>query len=351
MRRFLSILLAVMIIASVSVVSIGAADTGVAKVTMISVQGNSVTETYAVGDTITAYTYLNASQLNQGKIGSLDGAQYYTNSVLELTDEYTVNDGILDIEGMFPITKTATMASGHWINSEEYAGMGAIYYNASIPSYSGFKFNSDTAALIVAHYKVKAAGDATIKNEMKTLAQSDYDLTRIIDRGKIVQSNFTSPVVLSEPTIPVPTGSTVSGAITSYLDAAENVTVTLTGSDNNYTDSYVGTDKNYSFSNVPNGEYKLTVAKKNHVTREYTVTVSAETVVQDVKICPLGDVNMNGKVQSNDAMLAYKHAQGKAENLLEGYQFALADANNNNKVQSNDANKIYQQAQGKHTLF
>ncbi len=327
MRRFLSILLAVMIIASVSVVSIGAADTGVAKVTMISVKGNSVTETYAVGDTITAYTYLNASQLNQGKIGSLDGAQYYTNSVLELTDEYTVNDGIFDIEGMFPITKTATMASGHWINSEEYAGMGAIYYNASIPSYSGFKFNSDTAALIVAHYKVKAAGDA------------------------IVQSNFTSPVALSEPTIPVPTGSTVSGAITSYLDAAENVTVTLTGSDNNYTDSYVGTDKNYSFSNVPNGEYKLTVAKKNHVTREYTVTVSAETVVQDVKICPLGDVNMNGKVQSNDAMLAYKHAQGKAENLLEGYQFALADANNNNKVQSNDANKIYQQAQGKHTLF
>ena len=72
MRRFLIILLAVMIIASVSVVSIGAADTGVAKVTMISVQGNSVTETYAVGDTITAYTYLNASQLNQGKIGSLE---------------------------------------------------------------------------------------------------------------------------------------------------------------------------------------------------------------------------------------------------------------------------------------
>lgn len=360
MRRFLSILLAVMIIASVSVVSIGAADTGVAKVTMISVQGNSVTETYAVGDTITAYTYLNASQLNQGKIGSLDGAQYYTNSVLELTDEYTVNDGILDIEGMFPITKTATMASGHWVNSEEYAGMGAIYYNASIPSYSGFKFNSDTAALIVAHYKVKAAGDATIKNEMKTLAQSDYDLTRIIDRGKIVQSNFTSPVVLSEPTMPVPTGSTVSGSITSYLED-DTVTLTLTGTDNNYTatvngeTSVVGRSSitgTYSFESVPDGKYQLSVSKKNHVTRdEYEITVSGGDVTQDVKICPIGDANLNGRVQSNDATKTYMHVQGGSDDKLTGYAFKCADVNGNGRIQSNDATQIYMQAQGERNLF
>ncbi|WP_316631242.1 dockerin type I domain-containing protein [uncultured Ruminococcus sp.] len=354
MRRFLSILLAVMIIASVSVVSIGAADTGVAKVTMISVKGNSVTETYAVGDTITAYTYLNASQLNQGKIGSLDGAQYYTNSVLELTDEYTVNDGIFDIEGMFPITKTATMASGHWINSEEYVGMGAIYYNASIPSYSGFKFNSDTAALIVAHYKVKAAGDATIKNEMKTLAQSDYDLTRIIDRGKIVQSNFTSPVALSEPTMPVPTGSTVSGAITSYLKTefpTEVSTVTLTGTDNNFTASVTGNTE-YSFDAVPAGTYTLTVEKKYHATREYEITVGTEAVTQAVTINPLGDANLNGKVEARDAMKINQStlAEDPADKLS-GYAAQCADANLNGKVEARDAMRVFQQTQGGQTLY
>ncbi|WP_316637790.1 carboxypeptidase-like regulatory domain-containing protein [uncultured Ruminococcus sp.] len=361
MRRFLSILLAVMIIASVSVVSIGAADTGVAKVTMISVKGNSVTETYAVGDTITAYTYLNASQLNQGKIGSLDGAQYYTNSVLELTDEYTVNDGIFDIEGMFPITKTATMASGHWINSEEYAGMGAIYYNASIPSYSGFKFNSDTAALIVAHYKVKAAGDATIKNEMKTLAQSDYDLTRIIDRGKIVQSNFTSPVALSEPTMPVPTGSTVSGVATSYKtnDGVNDVTLTLTGSDNNYTDtvtvtaSYSGNkaDTAYSFANVPAGEYTLSVAKGNHVTREYTVAVSTDTT-QDVKICPIGDADGNGRVNAADARKVFAKGNGDDEAITDAYALACADVSKPvNRINSADARAVFMHANGETSLW
>ena len=76
---------------------------------------------------------------------------------------------------------------------------------------------------------------------------------------------------------------------------------------------------------------------------------------QDVKICPLGDADLNGRVQANDAMKAYQHAQGKADAQLSGYAFLCADVapvdEPNGKVQAADAMLIYQQAQGKHSLF
>lgn len=356
MRKFLSIMLAVMIVASVAVVSFSAEGTGVATVTLQNVKGETVTQTYAVGETFTAYTYLNASQVNSGKIGSLNGAQYYTNAVLELADEYDPDPeagDITDLESMFPVTKDATVASGIWTETEEDPSKGAVYYNASVASLNGFKFDGDGKALIVTHYTVKAAGAAVIENKMLTLACSDNTLTRIIDRGSIVNENFTSPIALSEPTIPLPTGFTVSGAITSYLDAEGVVTVKLEGVNNDFTATVTGTI-DYSITDVPAGTFKLSVAKKDHVTRVYDVAVTGDTT-QDVKICPIGDCDLNGKVQAADAMKAYKHAQGKADEQLSGYAFDCADVapigNPNGKVQAADAMNIYQQAQGKHNLF
>ena len=353
MRKLLSVLLAVLIVASVTVVSFSAADTGTATVTLKSVKGDTVTKTYAVGETFTTYTYLNASQINSGKIGSLDGTQYYTNSVLELAEEYDPIEGdIFDVETVFPVTKAATVASGHWTESEEKPGMGAVYFNATVASYSGFKFDADDKALIICRYKVKAAGEATILNEITTLAQSDYDLTRIIDRGKIVNDNFTSPVALSEPA--APTSFTLSGAITSYLKTefpTEVSTVTLTGTDNNFTASVTG-DTEYSFEAVPAGTYTLTVAKKYHATREYEITVGTEAVTQAVTINPIGDVNLNGKVEARDAMKINQStlAEDPADKLS-GYAAQCADANLNGKIEARDAMRVFQQTQGENTLY
>ena len=95
--------------------------------------------------------------------------------------------------------------------------------------------------------------------------------------------------------------------------------------------------------------------KYEHVTREYPINITGAAAKQDVKICPLGDVDGNGKVQAADAMKAYQHAQGKADAQLTGYAFLCADVapvgNPNGKVQAADAMVIYQQAQGKHPLF
>ena len=51
----------------------------------------------------------------------------------------------------------------------------------------------------------------------------------------------------------------------------------------------------------------MNVMKKNHVTREYTVTVGTDLVKQDVVIQLLGDVNGDGKVNMKDWNNVYAH--------------------------------------------
>lgn len=357
MRKILSLMLAILMVVSVTVVAVSAADadaaaTGAktATVTLTSITGESVTKTYAVGETFIAYTYLNAKNINEGRIGSLNCSQEYDPDVLEVAETYTkdVDDydyGLLeDVDTIFPILKSATVGNAGWA--------GVVYYNASKAAKSGFLFNTDTSPLVVLRYTVKAPGDVTIANKVETLAISDDNLTRIASQDEIINPDFTSPVALSEPAQPA--GSTVSGTITSYstsADASDEILVELI-QNGELVDSVTvnGNTVDYSLEDVADGDYILRVHKENHVSRDYEITVSGDTT-QDVKICPIGDTNLNGRVQSNDGMFAYKHAQGGAADKLEGYAFKCADVNNNGRVQSNDAMTIYKQASGGHNLF
>ena len=140
----------------------------------------------------------------------------------------------------------------------------------------------------------------------------------------------------------------------------EDVTLKLTGSDNNYTDTVTVTatysgikaDTAYSFENVPAGEYTLSVEKGNHVTREYTVSVSADTA-QNVKICPIGDADSNGRVNSADAKRTSQHANGQIDlKEIDPYQFACADtAAPKNRINSADAKAISQHANAQKSLW
>ena len=51
----------------------------------------------------------------------------------------------------------------------------------------------------------------------------------------------------------------------------------------------------------------MKVMKNNHVTREYTVTVGAENVTQDVSIYLLGDVLADGKIDAKDVLKLRRH--------------------------------------------
>ena len=346
MRKLLCLILAVVLAAAMSVMAVSAVQTddaaigaGSATVTLLNAKGESVLQTYAVGETFTAYTYLNVSQIGDGKVASFTGSQSYTDTVLQLADSFdddegTYNYGMVDdMEAMFPIC-----GSGNTIANAGESGI--IYYNSSAPR--GYKYNTDTSALIVTHYTVIAPGEATITNAFTTLAQNDFDLTRIVDRGEIKNENFTSPIALSEPTLPIVTGSTVSGNITSYLVADGEVTVKLTGIDNDFTATVTGTTS-YSIGEVPNGKFTLTVSKLNHVDRDYEITVSGDTT-QDVKICPLGDISGDGKVTTKDYAMANAHAQKVT--FQTGYALKCGDVlKGDGKITTADAARINAAAQ------
>ena len=105
----------------------------------------------------------------------------------------------------------------------------------------------------------------------------------------------------------------------------------------------------YDIPEVAPGTYTMKVMKNNHVTREYTVTVGAENVTQDVKIHLKGDINGDGKVNTSDVGKANSHAKGTS--TLTGYDFACADVNGDGRVNTSDVGKINSHAKGTNKLW
>ena len=146
-------------------------------------------------------------------------------------------------------------------------------------------------------------------------------------------------------------GVTVSGTVKSYGGASEVVTVTLLqgtsviGSPQVLTGASgsVPYSQNYSFPTVPAGTYTLKVEKKGHVTREYAIAVASDPVMQDVKICLLGDVDGNGSVNMVDYIKVRQHAQSVS--FLTDYALACADVNGDGNVNMVDYIKVRQHAQ------
>lgn len=143
-------------------------------------------------------------------------------------------------------------------------------------------------------------------------------------------------------------GYGVSGNVESFNSGTDQVTIQLieqgqseaayetivsggTQSGNKFTASY-------SFSDVPSGTYTMKVIKSKHVTREYTITVGAEAVTQDVKIHLKGDINGDGRVNTSDVSKANSHT--KKVTTLTGYEFACADVNGDGKVNTSDVSKM-----------
>lgn len=151
----------------------------------------------------------------------------------------------------------------------------------------------------------------------------------------------------------------VSGTVKNYNSAADKVTVQLiqqgqsepayetivpsgTKEGNQYTASY-------TISGVASGTYTMRVMKKNHVTREYTITVGGEAVTQNAKIHLKGDINGDGKVTIGDVNRANLHAKGKSKLTL--YEFACADINGDGKITISDVNRANLHVKGKSLLW
>ena len=151
----------------------------------------------------------------------------------------------------------------------------------------------------------------------------------------------------------------VSGTVKSFNSAADKVTIQLIQqghSEPAYETTVSGGTKegnqytaSYTISGIASGTYTMRVLKKNHVTREYTITVGGEAVTQNVKIHLKGDINGDGKVTIGDVNRANLHTKGK--NTLTLYEFACADINGDGKVTISDVNRANLHVKGKSLLW
>lgn len=134
---------------------------------------------------------------------------------------------------------------------------------------------------------------------------------------------------------------TVSGTATSFGSNTDDVTIQLIKSgaaEPAYEAVVKGKTAEYSIKGVSAGTYTMKVMKNNHVTREYTVVVGNSSVIQDVKICLLGDVNMDGTVSILDVTEVQEGLAGLVS--LNEYQSKLADVNKDGSVSIIDATYI-----------
>ena len=132
-------------------------------------------------------------------------------------------------------------------------------------------------------------------------------------------------------------GVRVLGTATRFGSQTDDMTIQLIKSGESeaaYEAIVKGDATGYSIAGVLPGTYTMKVMKQNHVTREYTVTVGSSNVVQDVKICLLGDVTGDGKVNTKDWARLKAHVNETSN--LTGYELACGDVNGDSKVNIKD---------------
>ena len=95
----------------------------------------------------------------------------------------------------------------------------------------------------------------------------------------------------------------------------------------------------YDIPEVAAGTYTVQVSKKNHVTREYTVTVTTGTKTQNAEIRLLGDANGDGRVNALDYTRLLKHAN-ETQPLTDAYALKCSDVNRDKRVNAMDYTRL-----------
>lgn len=149
-----------------------------------------------------------------------------------------------------------------------------------------------------------------------------------------------------------PNSYKVTADITSYLNSADGVVVDLLKGDEIIGSKTVfGNSASAEFLDVPSGEYVLRVGKTNHVTRETAVSITDKDVETSIKICPLGDVNSDGKTTNYDYAWAVAYCRKKR--TLDEYQIKCGDVfgSGDGYLKMTDAARIIQHIRKEKKLY
>lgn len=174
-----------------------------AEVRIHSLDGSVETKSFNIGDTFNVYTTLDASSVNSGLMGSVNGTQRYTSTVLQLADTVDGDGLITDTAKVFPVMGDKAIANAKNAGTIKYVGS----------STTGFEFNDAKDQLIVTTYRVTANGYADITNKLNVLAAADEDITRLVFNGEVQDGvTFLMPASFTTdgpvPTLPTPTQPT-----------------------------------------------------------------------------------------------------------------------------------------------
>ena len=190
----------------------------------------------------------------------------------------------------------------------------------------GFEGGEELGYVYPKNYRDFKVNGKSVNAWMEYENSTDGHVWQMYDSYKIVDPNASG---------------TLSGTVKSYNSTTDPVTVQLFKSGSSaaaYNTTVKGNSASYTISDITPGTYTMKVSKKNHVTREYSVTVTTGTKTQNAEIRLLGDVNGDGKISTADVLKANFHA--KRVNLLTGYEFLCADVNGDGKISTVDVNKI-----------
>ena len=139
------------------------------------------------------------------------------------------------------------------------------------------------------------------------------------------------------------TVGTLSGTVKSFNSTTDPVTVQLFKSGSSaaaYSTSVKGNSASYTISGITPGTYTMKVSKKNHVTREYSVTVTTGTKTQNAQIHLPGDVNLDGVVNIKDCSRLFKHLS-KTQLLTDPYALKCANTNGDSAVNIKDCSRLF----------
>ena len=132
-------------------------------------------------------------------------------------------------------------------------------------------------------------------------------------------------------------GSDVTVSLFIAGSAEPKYTVAVPGGTKDSSGKYTAT---YDIPEVAPGTYTMQVSKKNHVTREYTVTVSGDTKTQNAEIWLLGDVNGDGVVNIKDCSRLFKHVN-KTQLLTDAYALKCANTNGDSTINIKDCSRLF----------
>ena len=153
---------------------------------------------------------------------------------------------------------------------------------------------------------------------------------------------------------------TLSGTVKSFGSTTDPVTVQLFKSGSSsaaYNTTVKGNSVSYTISGVAAGTYTVKVSKKNHVTREYSVTVSTGTKTQNAEIWLSGDVNADGIIDMTDAMQINRKFNGKTSVFDKGdsetkaYRLKVANIYSDNSIDTTDSGQLQRHYNGKSSVL